>query len=77
MKKTLAKKAKSPGATHNDRVEAAQALRHYDYMLKIKLETDKENKKKRRGQSLQQKLLENCKRCDKWHVWKNGHCTHL
>ena len=52
MKKTLAKKAKSPGATHNDRVEAAQALQHYDYMLKIKLETDKENKKKEKRTKL-------------------------
>ena len=46
MKKTLAKKAKSPGATNIDRVQAAQALQHYDYMLKIKLETDEENKKR-------------------------------
>jgi hypothetical protein len=46
MKKTLIKKAKSPEATNEDRAEAAQALRNYDYLLKIKLETDKENKKK-------------------------------
>ena len=46
MKKTLIKNAKKAGASHNDRAEAAEAIRNYDYHLKLHKLKEQEKREK-------------------------------
>ena len=68
-KKKLLKLAKSPNATEDDRARADQAVRNHNTLLKLKIQKDKEHKKKGGKQSLYQEFLENCQGHYKWHIW--------
>ena len=46
MKKTLIKNAKKADASHNDRAEAAEAIRNYDYHLKLHKLKEQEKREK-------------------------------
>ena len=68
-KNQLNKKARQTDSTEEDKIEANETVRLYNHMLKLNNEKDLAKRTKKRREILPKRFLENCKVCDRRHIW--------